>query len=50
MDKIISLRKQTNYEPERLQFHLKEQYHIHPAKSTIGRILKRENLIHHKLY
>ncbi|MCK4385446.1 MAG: integrase core domain-containing protein [candidate division Zixibacteria bacterium] len=28
MDKIISLRKQTSYGPERLQFHLKGQYNI----------------------
>ena len=45
VDKIISLRKQTNYGPERLQFHPKLQYNIHLAKSTIGHILKRENLI-----
>lgn len=45
VEKIISLRKQTNYGPERLQYHLREQYHIHLACSTIGHILKRENLI-----
>jgi len=45
VDKIISLRKQTNYGPERLQFHLKQLYNIDLAKSTIGHILKRENLI-----
>jgi len=45
VDKIILLRKQTNYGPERLQFHLKEQYNIHLAESTIGHILRRENLI-----
>lgn len=45
VDKIVSLRKQTNYGPERLQFHLQHQYGLHLAKSTIGHILKRENLI-----
>ena len=45
VDKIISMRQQTGYGPDRLQFHLKEQYGIHVAKSTIGHILKRENLI-----
>jgi transposase InsO family protein len=45
VDKIIRLRQQTSYGPERLQFHLQEQYGIHVAKSTIGHILKRENLI-----
>jgi hypothetical protein len=45
VDKIISLRKQTNYGPDRLQYHLEQLYNIHPPKSTIGHILKRENLI-----
>jgi transposase InsO family protein len=45
VDRIIVLRKQTNYGPERLQFHLKLQYNINIAKSSIGHILKRENLI-----
>ena len=54
MDKIISLRKQTNlktqnsgYGPERLQFHLQSQYGINLAKSTIGHILKRGNALHY---
>jgi len=45
VDKIISLRRQTGYGPDRLQFHLKRLYNIHVARSTIGHILKRENLI-----
>lgn len=45
MDKIISLRKKTNYGPERLQFYLQKDFGINLAKSTIGHILKRENLI-----
>jgi len=45
VDKIIFLRKKTNYGPERLQFHLELEYNIHLPKSTIGHILKRENLI-----
>lgn len=45
VDKVIFLRKQTNYGPERLQFHLKTGYGIELALSTIGHILKRENLI-----
>jgi transposase InsO family protein len=45
VDKIIRLRRQTGYGPDRLQFHLKRLYNIHVARSTIGHILKRENLI-----
>jgi transposase len=45
VEKIISMRQQTEYGPDRLQFHLKKQYGIHVAKSTIGHIFKRENLI-----
>jgi hypothetical protein len=45
VDKIISLRKQTNYGPDRLQYHLEQLYNIHLPKSTIGHVLKRENLI-----
>ena len=45
VEKIISMRGQTEYGPDRLQFHLKKQYGIHVAQSTIGHILKRENLI-----
>jgi transposase InsO family protein len=45
VDKIISLRKQTNYGPDRLQYHLEQLYNIHLPTSTIGHILKRENLI-----
>ena len=45
VDKIISLRKQTNYGPDRLQFHLEQLYNLHLPKSTIGHILKGENLI-----
>jgi transposase InsO family protein len=48
VDKVISLRKETNYGPERLQFHLQKDFGINLAKSTIGHILKRENLIPHK--
>ena len=48
VDKIVSLRKQTNYGPDRLPFHLEQLYNIHLPKSTIGHILKRENLIHPK--
>jgi transposase InsO family protein len=44
-DKVVSLRRQTNYGPDRLQFHLEQLYHIHLPTSTIGHILKRENLI-----
>lgn len=45
VDKIISLRKQTNYGPDRLQYHLEQLHNIHLPRSTIGHILKRENLI-----
>ncbi len=50
VDKIISLRKKTNYGPacparERLQFHLQKDFGINLAKSTIGHILKRESLV-----
>jgi len=45
VDKIIVLRKQTSYGPDRLQFHLQSLYGIYLPKSTIGHILKRENLI-----
>lgn len=45
VDKIISLRKQTNYGPDRLQYHLEQLYNLHLPTSTIGHILKRENLI-----
>jgi len=43
VDKIVSLRKQTNYGPDRLQFPLEPLYGIHLPKSTIGPVLKREN-------
>ena len=45
VDKIISLRKQTNYGPDRLQYHLEQLHNIHLPRSTIGHILKREDLI-----
>lgn len=45
VNKIISLRKQTNYGPDRLQYHLEQLHTIHVPRSTIGHILKRENLI-----
>jgi hypothetical protein len=54
-DKIVSLRKQTNYGPDRLQLPLEQLYNLHLPTSTIGHILsarggsafggKRENLI-----
>jgi hypothetical protein len=40
VDKIVSLRKQTNYGPDRLQFPLEQLYNLHLPKSTIGFILK----------
>lgn len=45
VDKLILLRRKTKYGPERLQFHLEAEYGIYLAKSTIGHILKKENLI-----
>ena len=44
-EKVVSLRKQTNYGPERLQYHLERLYYLSLPESTIGHILKRENLI-----
>jgi len=49
VERVVSLRKQANYGPERLQYHQEQLYNLHLPKSTIGYILKRENLIPPKI-